>query len=61
MPEKDVLHKLNIAIDAFEKAVKSHEHVGMLDSEVLLREELERARTRLCGTVSTLIEQAKQD
>ena len=59
MSENEVLHKLNEAIDAFEKAVKSHEHVGMLDSEVLLREELERARTRLYETVSRMVEDAK--
>ena len=59
MSENDVLHKLNVAIDAFEKAVKAHEHVGMLGSEVLLRDELERARSRLCKTVSTLIDESK--
>ena len=61
MPQNEVLHRLNTAIDAFEKAVKSHEHVGILGSEIVLREELERARTRLCATVSGLIDKAKNE
>ncbi len=59
MPRHEILHRLNSAIDAFEEAVKSHEHVGMLGSEVLLRDELERARKRLCETVSKLIDEAR--
>jgi len=61
MIHKEIVHRLNESIDAFEEAVKAHEHVGMLGSEVVLREELERARTRLCETVSRLLDETKQE
>ena len=51
------LKKLNNAIDEFEQAVKKHEHVGMLDHEVALRENLDRARQRLREIVVGLVEE----
>lgn len=53
MPER-VIQTLHAAIDAFENAVKAHENAGLLDSKILLREELERARSRLLETVARI-------
>jgi hypothetical protein len=58
MTASDTVHRLNEAIDAFEEAVKKHEHVSMLDSEVVLREKLDRARERLRTTALELINEA---
>jgi len=57
MPER-VIQTLHAAIDAFENAVKAHHKAGMLDSKILLKEELERARTRLLETVAKIVDES---
>ncbi len=49
------LRAVHEAIDEFEEAVKRHEHKKLLESEVVLRQEVDKARQHLVDTVSRLV------
>ena len=49
------LRAVHEAIDEFEEAVKRHEHKRLLESEVVLRQEVDKARQQLVDTVSRLV------
>ncbi|MFQ5550912.1 MAG: hypothetical protein ACE5FJ_06720 [Gemmatimonadales bacterium] len=55
----DELREVNQAIDEFEDAVKRHEHIKLLDSEVSLRQDIDRARERLLEAVKALVSDKK--
>ncbi len=49
------LRAVHEAIEEFEAAVKRHEHKRLLESEVVLRQEVDKTRQHLVDVVSELI------
>ncbi|MDH5803670.1 MAG: hypothetical protein OEZ54_00700 [Gemmatimonadota bacterium] len=54
--DKELLHQLCEKLDAFEEAVKTHEHISIVDSEVAKRQTVDRARQNLIDFVLDRIE-----
>ncbi len=49
------LRAVHEAIDEFEEAVKRHEHKRLLESEVVLRQEVDKTRQHLVDVVSEIV------
>jgi hypothetical protein len=58
MRNSEILHPVHTALHEFEEAVKKHEHLSLIESEVLRRQTVDRARQQVLDVV---LELAKKD
>jgi hypothetical protein len=58
MKHSEILHPVKEALHQFEEAVKTHEHRSLTESEMVRRQEVDRAREEVLDTVIALLEGA---
>lgn len=56
MNSNDLLHPIHVALHEFEEAVKKHEHRSLTESEVVRRQEVDRAREIVMAKIRELLE-----
>jgi hypothetical protein len=55
MKDSEILQPVNDALNDFEEAVKTHEHRSFTESEMVRRQEVDRARQQVLDAVHKLL------